>query len=95
MNAAGPVALPIVILNPGVELNTMPVGAPWGIATLSPPIAGTLPRTPPVYRLDTSAPLLLIHSGVVGPAAMPHGFTRFGSVIRATPSISEIRLTRL
>ena len=43
MNAAGPVVPPIVILNPGVELNTMPVGAPCGIETTSDWITGMLP----------------------------------------------------
>jgi hypothetical protein len=74
-----------------VELNTTPVGAPPGIFTTSGTITGMLPLTPPLSSVETSAPLSATHSGVVGPAAWPQGLTRFESVIRATPAMSEIR----
>ena len=50
-----------------------------------------LPFTPPLYSVETSAPLSATHSGDVALAACPQGLTRFGSVVRATPAMSEIR----
>src|ERR687891_1024433 len=71
---------------PLVELNTVPVGAPPAMSTTSGRIIGMLRRTPPEYSVDLSVPLSATHSGVVGPADSPHGLTRLGSVMRATPS---------
>src|SRR5437764_15305889 len=79
MNLAAPVP---PSLNPDVLFHTIPVGAPPGIETTSGTICGMLPLTPPVYSVDTLVPLSFTHSGVLGPAAIPHGFTRFGSVMR-------------
>ena len=49
-------------------------------------------RMPPEYSVETSMPLSETHAGVAGPKARPHGLTRLGSVMRATPSMSETRL---
>src|ERR671936_661369 len=78
--------------NPLVGLNTVPVGAPPAMSTTSGTIIGMLRRTPPVYSVDLSVPLSATHNGVDGPADSPHGLTRLGSVMRATPSMSETRL---
>ncbi len=51
-----------------------------------------LPLTPPRWSVETLDPLSATQSGDVAFAACPQGFTRFGSVIRATPGMSEIRL---
>ena len=91
MNSAGPLPVDVCTTKSLVELNTVPVGAPCGMLTTSETIAGMLPSTPPLYRVETSAPLSATHSGEVGLAACPQGSTRFESVIRATPGMSEIR----
>src|SRR5215472_8996397 len=52
---------------------------------------GMLPLTPPVYSVEVSDPLLATHNGLVPISDCPHGLTRFGSVMRATPGMSEIR----
>jgi hypothetical protein len=62
------------------------------MSTTSGTIIGTLRRTPPVYSVDLSVPLSATQSGLVGLADNPHGLTRLGSVMRATPSMSETRL---
>src|SRR3954451_6689595 len=50
------------------------------------------PRVPPAYSVASPVPLSATHSGVVGPAARPHGLTRLGSVSCATPGMSLTRL---
>ena len=89
--SAGPLPVGVCTTKSLVELNTVPVGAPCGMLTTSGTIAGMLPSTPPLYRVETSAPLSATHSGEVGLADCPHGLTRLGSVIRATPGMSEMR----
>ena len=86
-------ALPVAVLTTKslVGLNTVPVGAPPGMFTVSATICGMLPLTPPPYSVETLEPLSATHSGDVGLADCPQGLTRFGSVIRATPGMSEIR----
>ncbi len=79
-------------LKPPVALKTIPVGAPPGMPTTSGRVTGMLLRTPPEYSVETSVPLSDTHAGVAGPKARPHGLTRLGSVMRATPSMSETRL---
>src|SRR5262245_4467036 len=100
-NTAGPVAVPdlttksvgLVVVN---GLNTVPVGAPPGMDTtrlfrcsglVTPPVV-----TSPVYRVLTSAPLSETQNAALGDREMPHGLTRFGSWIVATPGWSATRL---
>src|SRR3954464_941341 len=92
MNRAGALWVPLSMTNPFVGLNTVPVGAPPGMLTTSGAVTGMLPRTPPEYSVDTSVPLSATHNGVAGPADSPHGVTRVGSVMRATPGMSDTRL---
>ena len=73
-------------------MNTVPVGAPPGMLTTSGTITGTLRRMAPEYSVETSVPLSETHTGVAGPADRPHGLTRLGSVMRATPGMSDTRL---
>src|SRR5207247_2129201 len=76
-----------------VELPTTPVGNPNGMLivcglglriTGAPP---TSPRTSWVVLVE----LLTIQNGLVPRTAMPHGFTRSGSSIGASPGISEMK----
>src|SRR5262245_52844263 len=82
-----------------VSLKTIPVGVPpvglvgVGMVTTSGETRGkACPR--PLYSVDTPPLLSATQNGEVGPKARPQGLTRFGSVKRATPSMSETRLTR-
>ena len=58
----------------GLPLNTSPVGPPATSTT-----SGTTAPLPS-YNVETSLSAAFTHQGVVGPAARPHAFTRFGSV---------------
>src|SRR5262249_10114745 len=49
----------------------------------------------PLYSVATPAPLSATQKGDVELNPSPQGLTRFGSVKRATPSISETRFTRV
>src|SRR6476661_86382 len=74
-------------------LNTVPVGAPWGIVTTSGTIeAACVVAFAPEYSVDRPVPLSAIHAGVVGPNESPHALTRLGSVISAAPGVSATRL---
>lgn len=42
--------------------------------------------------MERPVPLSATHTGLVGPKAMPHEFTRFGSTVAAHPGTSEIKL---
>src|SRR5438874_5895252 len=84
----------------GVPLKTSPVGAdcesavgPGMVTTRG--AAGLGAGVPsPRYSVDVPVPLLAIQTGLVSEKAIPHAFTRWGSVRSATPAISETRLTR-
>src|SRR5437016_4053706 len=91
MNEAAPDLPFSEICHDDVELNTMPVGAPLGIVTTKPPM---LP-VPWSYRVDRPVPLSDTQMGLLPDCAMPHGFTRFGSVCAAFPAISESSLVIL
>src|SRR6266851_6720647 len=87
--------------NSPVPLNTRPVGVPPpvgfvgdGIVTTRGAATGKAwPR--PLYSVETPLPLSATQKGEVGLNARPQGLTRFGSVNRATPAISETRFTRV
>src|SRR5216684_8264636 len=87
--------------NSPVPLNTRPVGVPPpvgfvgdGIVTTRGAATGKAwPR--PLYSVETPLPLSATQKGEVGLNARPQGLTRFGSVKRATPAISETRFTRV
>ena len=49
----------------------------------------------PVMRVALLVPLSATHTGVVGPWARPHGFTRSASVSCALPLMSETRSWRV
>src|SRR5204862_1073169 len=75
--------------NPDVPLKTVPVGAPLTLT-----ISGSgWPE--PSYSVDVSVPLFATHHGVVGPDTRPHAFFRLGSVVAATPGLSETSLVIL
>src|SRR3954452_16032014 len=74
MNSAGPEFVPSLTTNPGVPLNTRPVGE---VGTWTTSDCGT---PSPSYSVDRSVPLSATHHGVEGPAARPQPFTRLGSV---------------
>ena len=68
-----------------VLLRITPVGAPCapfapGMVT----VVGTFVPFP-LYTVEVPVPLLATQSRPVGPKAMPHGFTRFGSIVVAMP----------
>src|SRR5262249_11979400 len=67
-------------------LKTDPVGAD-GIETTSETM---LPL--PLYKVATSAPSSDSQNGLAGANAIPHGFTKCGSITAATPGRSESRL---
>jgi hypothetical protein len=83
MNRAAPELVPLFTTNPGLPLNTIPVGPP-GTLTSSGIFAPA-----PVYSVDVPETLFADHHGVVGPATSPHAFTRSGSVVGAIPGWSE------
>src|SRR5262245_43488797 len=89
MNAAGPLAAPLVTTKSVVGLNTCPVGAPPGMVTLNGWLIG-LPATSPVYTSLRFAPLDDTQKDR-GPTAMPHPLIRVESVTRATPGWSDTR----
>ena len=91
MNSAAPWAAPLETLKSVLGLKTWPVGSPLGMPTTRDAGSSGLPAIAPLYRVVLSVPLSETQIGVVGPAAMPHGFTRLGSVLRATPGISDSR----
>ena len=92
MNFDGTRMSPTLSLNPLVGLNTWPVGAPPGTETTNGTWVTGLPCTEPEYSVARLVPLSATHSGVVGPAASPHGFTRWESVSCALPGMSLTRL---
>src|ERR1700722_10211741 len=78
-----------------VVLKTWPSGAEGGeppagggIVTTS----GTMAPVLPLYKVAKPVPLSETHQGLVAEDDNPHGLTRLGSVIAATPGISETRL---
>src|SRR4029450_7213103 len=91
-NNAGPLAAPERTTNPGVGLNTCPVGAPPGMFTTSGALLMGLPLTKPGELVALSVPFSATQAGVAGPAARPQGLTRSGSVSWARPGRSETRL---
>src|SRR6266498_1273784 len=91
MNRAGAVTPSALTVKPGWPSNTLPVGAPGRPPTRR-PIAGRLPFTAPLYNVETSVPLPATQTGVAGPAAIPHAFTRLESVRMARPGTSDTRL---
>src|SRR6266699_4451032 len=82
-----------------VPLKTLPVGAavvpaglPFGggiVTTSGEPTGNGVPS--PLYRVDTPLPLSETHQGLVGLCDRPQGLTRFESVKRAKPGMSETR----
>src|SRR6476661_3489823 len=85
-NRLAPVAVPFVTANPLPPLNTMPVGAPppvgsagVGIDTTSGDPGGEIAPVES-YKVETPVSLSATHQKACGLNAMPHGFTRFGSV---------------
>src|SRR5262245_55813517 len=78
--------MPFDSLNEVVSLNSWPVGAPSGILTTSGTADAGAPSMPPVYSVDTSAPLSETHNGVDGPKESPQALTRFGSMSLALPA---------
>src|SRR6476619_6900455 len=92
MNLAGIGPMLVRSLNPFEALNTWPVGAPIGTVNTSGAMLNGVPDVPPAYSVAVPVPLLATHSGVVGPAARPHGLTRLGSVSCARPGMSLTRL---
>src|SRR6478609_8985675 len=91
MNALGRVTPPAVTAKSVVLLNTCPVGAPPGMATLNGWLIG-LPLTSPVYTSLRSVPLAATQKAPPAEfSEMPQALTRVGSVIGATPGRSEIR----
>src|SRR6478736_6507246 len=75
-----------------VPLKTWPVGDPPGMATLNGWVSG-LPATLPTYSSLRSEWLAEIQKAPpVGLREMPQALIRVGSVIRATPGRSAIRL---
>src|SRR5579883_1157901 len=90
MNWAGALLPPAETTKSLVPLNTWPVGAPNGMLTTRLLRARGAPFTSPVYREDRPGPLSETQNApVAGLRAMPHGLTRLGSVIGATPDWSE------
>src|SRR6266446_136304 len=77
-----------------VLLNTTPVGAPGGV----PPAGGGIVTTSdcgvplPLYIVDKPAWLSDTQNGLLALLAIPHGLTRFVSVLSAIPAMSETRL---
>jgi hypothetical protein len=82
-------------LKPLLALNTSPViGALPGMPTVSGCLA-TSPGLVLEYNVDIPVPLLATQNGPVGDSAMPHGFTRPGSVTTATEGRSETSLVTI
>src|SRR5262249_31760183 len=80
------------ILNSAPPLKTVPVGEPETAVDGTEITSGTAcPR--PSSKSETPLPLLANQNGPVGLEEIPQGFTRFGSVMRANPGMSEVRLT--
>ena len=95
MKAAG---LPFASWKSCVPLKTWPVGVPVGL-TLGSPVGivttrGTMLPVPE-YSVASPVPLSDTHIGEVELRDMPHGFTRFGSVVLATPDVSATRFVCL
>src|SRR5689334_18181759 len=79
------------ILKSVVPLNTVPVGEPGGMVTVSATfVRGVV--TSPEYKVALPLTLSETQNGLVGLNVMPHGLTRSGSVMLATPGRSETRL---
>src|SRR4051794_22337355 len=70
-------------------LDTVPVGAPLGIATRS---ACLVPSA--LYRVDRSVPLSATHQGLVGRRLRPQPFTRSASGVGPVASTSTLYLFR-
>ena len=64
-------------------LNTVPVGAPWGIVTTRPCLAPVA-----LYRVDLPVPLSATHHGLVGARLKPQPFTRSESVASLTSTLT-------
>src|SRR3954452_3155561 len=89
---AAPEVAPEDTTNPVPSLNTAPVGAPPGMATVRGTfVTGVFP-TAPEYRVDTSVPLSATQAGVVGPKVSPQALTRSASRSSAASGRSETRL---
>src|SRR5579862_3748813 len=96
MNIGEPEFVPSVIVNAPVSLPIIPVGAAGFVLPAGGAIVTTNDCTVPeaLYNVDTPVPLSDTHTRPPdGAKAIPHGFTRFGSVNRATPAISDTRFT--
>src|SRR5690242_12116971 len=79
----------------GAELNTWPVGFAPGTGTVRASDTGP-PLTPPVYTVAFPELLSATQMGVVGPAASPQAFFRFGSTSLApNEALLAIRLVCL
>src|ERR1019366_8362495 len=91
MNSGGPWNLPDEMSKFLASLKTWPVGAPVGMPTTRGTGRRAVPSIAPRYSVVTSLPLSETQIGVAGPAAMPHGLTRLGSVLQATPGMSDSR----
>src|ERR1700722_9324220 len=76
----------------GVPLKTVPVGDPAPAPADGMVTTNDCGVPAPLYSVDVPLPLLAIQKGEVRLKEMPHGFTRFGSVLSATPGRSETRL---
>src|ERR1700687_3483201 len=80
--------------SPELPLNTCPVGAEGG----TPRVGGGTVTTngimlpAPLYSVATPVWLSDTQNGEVGANDTPHGLTKFGSVVTATPGISDTRL---
>src|ERR1700754_168069 len=94
-NVALPLAIPDEITKSVAppELNTVPVGKPPGMGMPAKPGSPFLtkgePATSPLYRLDVLVPLFETQKGLEALIEIPHGFTRRGSCIGASPATSE------
>src|SRR5689334_7426435 len=85
------------LLNPEplAVLKTMPVGVPPLPPAPGPGIVTTRPNllitggdwAPPEYSVATPVPAFAIQAGLVGVKAIPHGSTRFGSMICAPATL--------
>src|SRR5262249_27015412 len=78
--------LPLIWKDVVELLKTAPVG-PAAVETTS---AWGIPL--PLYKVATFVTSSAIQNGLVTANAIPHGFTRFGSVCAAIPGMSAARL---
>src|SRR4051812_5164107 len=91
---AGPFFPPDLTTKDFESLNTVPVGTPPGILTVSGTFVTGFPAVSPEYSVETPVPSSAIHPGVAGlvPNDRPQAFTRSVSRTAALPAWSETRL---